>query len=449
MPLCPQITNTAKTVAINTAITAVTYTSTTATYTSSGHALAVGDSVTITGLAPAGYNGTFTISSVAASTFTVANTTNAVVTDGVGSAASNSYTVSSVAPIVSATTSDTDSLSTRITTAQSSADGKNKINYSTSGPSGSGTNVGDIWWQYSGGVVIAQYSWTGASWASSPISSAVIANLDAAKITSGIISSIEYNNGSGTFHVTAGGALTATSATITGAITATSGSFTGAVYASSGSFTGSINSTSGVIGGWNISSGILYTGTLGSPNQYLNASGGALFTGTTTCSALGVNSNLTVGGTATITSTLNANASVTFGTSNTFEYLSGSGTLRSLYTYGKAVTTARAMQINSAGDFGTTASTRRKKHEIQPYIIDLNALLQLEVKSFKYLPEIDPAQTIQHGFIAEEAQALGLDELIQFDSDGIPDYFAYEKLSTFLLSLVQDLSKRVAELEKK
>ena len=347
-------------------------------------------------------------------------------------------TTTSVAPIVSATTSDTDSLSTRITTAQSSADGKNKINYSTSGPSGSGTNVGDIWWQYSGGVVIAQYSWTGASWASSPISSAVIANLDAAKITSGIISSIEYNNGSGTFHVTAGGALTATSATITGAITATSGSFTG-----------SINSTSGVIGGWNISSGILYTGTLGSPNQYLNASGGALFTGTTTCSALGVNSNLTVGGTATITSTLTANASVTFGTSNTFEYLSGSGTLRSLYTYGKAVTTARAMQINSAGDFGTTASTRRKKHEIQPYIIDLNALLQLEVKSFKYLPEIDPAQTIQHGFIAEEAQALGLDELIQFDSDGIPDYFAYEKLSTFLLSLVQDLSKRVAELEKK
>ena len=68
------------------AVSNVTYTATTATYTASGHNYVVGQSVTTSGLAPAGYNGTFTITAaVAGSTFTVANGTNAVVTDANGS----------------------------------------------------------------------------------------------------------------------------------------------------------------------------------------------------------------------------------------------------------------------------------------------------------------------------------------------------------------------------
>ena len=369
---------------------------------------------------------------------------------------STGMTTTSVTPVVTATSTD-------IATVQASADGKNVITYSSASPSGSGTRVGDIWWQYSGATVIGQWAWSGSAWTNAPITNAVIANIDAAKITAGYIDvanriqagsidAAKITANTITASQIASSTITATqiaASTITAAKLATGTLSATNVEAGTLSASVALTAQSGTIGGWNITTGSIYTGTLGSPNQYLSAAGGALFTGTTTCSALGVNSNLTVGGTATITSTLNANASVTFGTSNTFQYLSSSGVLRSAFTYGNAVTSARAMQINGSGDFGTTASTRRKKHEIQPYTIDLNALLQLEVKSFKYLPEIDPTQTIQHGFIAEEAQTLGLDELIQFDSDGIPDYFAYEKLSTFLLSLVQDLSKRVAELEKK
>ena len=107
------------------------------------------------------------------------------------------------------------------------------------------------------------------------------------------------------------------------------------------------------------------------------------------------------------------------------------------------------MIIDSSGNFGTTASTRRKKHEIQSYKIDSNALLNLDVKTFKYKPEFDSDQQIQHGFIAEEAQALGLDELIQYDSTGEPDYFAYEKLPIFLLQLAQEQEARIQALEGK
>jgi hypothetical protein len=89
----------------------------------------------------------------------------------------------------------------------------------------------------------------------------------------------------------------------------------------------------------------------------------------------------------------------------------------------------------------------RKKHDIESYKINSSALLDLDIKTFKYKPEIDPEQSVQYGFIAEEAEALGLNELIQYDTTGIPDYFAYEKLPIFLLQLAQEQDARLKVLE--
>lgn len=69
-------------------ISTVTYTSTTATYTTTeANGILVGDTVTISGLSPSGYNGSFVVTAIDAGekTFTVANTTNASVTDQAGS----------------------------------------------------------------------------------------------------------------------------------------------------------------------------------------------------------------------------------------------------------------------------------------------------------------------------------------------------------------------------
>jgi hypothetical protein len=66
-------------------ITAVSGNGTNVTYTASGHSFTVGQSITVSELAPAGYNGSFVITAVSAgSTFTVANTTTATVTDANG-----------------------------------------------------------------------------------------------------------------------------------------------------------------------------------------------------------------------------------------------------------------------------------------------------------------------------------------------------------------------------
>ena len=67
------------------AITNAVGNGTTVTYTASGHNFTVGSTVTVSDLAPAGYNGTFLVTAIAgSSTFTVANTTTATLTDGSG-----------------------------------------------------------------------------------------------------------------------------------------------------------------------------------------------------------------------------------------------------------------------------------------------------------------------------------------------------------------------------
>lgn len=290
------------------------------------------------------------------------------------------------------------------------------------------------------------------------------------------------------------GLLTATGATITGTINATAGYFGTA----SNGF--SINSTGMIgVGGGVISGGIITTSTgsnavvLDGPNNALGIKYGGTYAGwllgigsgqfmmhygtspsttgyprsavsstTASMAADGSNSiSITTSGnnmtgtmrffsTVQVDGTLTTN-SITAGTGSAqFDYLSSSGTLRSPFTYSVARTAStRTMIIDSSGNFGTTASTRRKKHEIQSYKIDSNALLNLDVKTFKYKPEFDPNQQVQHGFIAEEAQELGLDELIQYDSTGVPDYFAYEKLPIFLLQLAQEQEARIQALEGK
>jgi hypothetical protein len=76
-----------------------------------------------------------------------------------------------------------------ISTAQSTANGKNKVFYSTSAPGSTANTAGDIWWQYDGSnIVVGQFIGNGGtSWSSAPIGNAVIANLDAGKITTGFL----------------------------------------------------------------------------------------------------------------------------------------------------------------------------------------------------------------------------------------------------------------------
>lgn len=145
-----------------------------------------------------------------------------------------------------------------ISTAQSTADGKNKVNYSTSDPGSTPNTAGDIWWKYASGIVIAQ--WTGAggtTWTSNTIGNTVIASLDAGKITAGFLSvagSVKIGTnpaGSGTsarveidstgFYAYNGSVATVSitntgAAIFSGTVNATAGAFTGYVTAGTARF---------------------------------------------------------------------------------------------------------------------------------------------------------------------------------------------------------------------
>jgi hypothetical protein len=329
---------------------------------------------------------------------------------------------------------------------QTSANGKNKVTYSTSAPGSTANTAGDIWFQNGTsapyvGKVIAQYSGNGGtSWTSVTVSGLVIANIDAGTITAGTLNAINV-----------------TGCTITG----------GTVQTSSGVTSVSMNSSSNSLSfkyAGSVVGHILPMSSYGIMIHYgatADPSGGTrpqLFVGSGNISlqasasvVLGVSTSLGV----TVTGTFKTSGAATFDTSITagsaspgrFEFLSSSGNVRVAATYSNAVSSTRAMQINSSGLYGTVASTRRKKHHIENYAMDTQSLLQLPIRQFKYIESIDPDQDTQYGFIAEEAEALGLNELIQFDAEGIPDYFAYEKLPIFLLQLVQEQEARIKELE--
>lgn len=352
------------------------------------------------------------------------------------------------------------------TAAQTTANGKNKIYRQTTTPTGT-LVLGDLWfdtdddnkiYRYDGSSFIANTLGNNAlaSISANKITAGTIdasvitvSNLDAGNITTGSLAAARIAAASITGTKIAAGTITASNI-LASTITATeiaAGTITAAKLATgtlsannieTGTLSASVGLTaqSGTIGGWTITSTQLYTGTLGSPNQYLNASGGALFTGTTTCSALGVNSNLTVGGTIVGSSSVTANGE--------------------LYAAGHTTTAnaANGYVFTTGGRIArSTASSQRYKENIVDLStvpeLDPKKLLDLPVRAFTYkegeLPQTDDRyQQLIPGFIAEEVDAI---YPIAADYVNGPESWNDRMIVPALLSLVQDLYKRIEKLE--
>lgn len=284
-------------------------------------------------------------------------------------------------------------------------------------------------------------------------------SMTGALFTGGTISGGSLNI-NGNAIINSSGFLTATGATITGTITSnnatiTGGSLTvgsnfqvtsaGVLTCTNANLTGQITASSGAIGGWNIGATRLFSGA-----SELNASNGNAVLSAVTVTSLtssgtistGTNQNISSGGGLTV------QGSITAGSGGLFEFLSTSGNIRVSSTYGNSVS-GRAMLVSTSGLYGTSLSTLRRKRNIQDYEINKDALLALDLKKFNYLEEIDPLQRDEFGFIAEQAEQFGLLELVQYDKDGLVDYFDYARLPVFLFQIVKEQEERIKQLEGK
>lgn len=101
-------------------------------------------------------------------------------------------------------------------------------------------------------------------------------------------------------------------------------------------------------------------------------------------------------------------------------------------------------------ELGLTGSSIRFKKDISDaYNEILNSnFLDLNPVKFKYKEAGDNSEFV-YGFIAEQAEELGLDFLYQVDEDGIPDWFGYDRMPVYLFTLVKYQHQKIQELEER
>lgn len=136
--------------------------------------------------------------------------------------------------------------------------------------------------------------------------------------------------------------------------------------------------------------------------------------------------------------------------------LNNSGYIQSLDTYNRNVQSGRIMYVASNGTYNAATSSARYKQDIAPYQVDISKVLQLEPVSFRYkmaVSEFGDKADIAHGFIAEQADQIGLTEFVDYmeteDGSLIPDNFRYIDFTAALVGVIKQLNDRIEALEGK
>jgi hypothetical protein len=133
------------------------------------------------------------------------------------------------------------------------------------------------------------------------------------------------------------------------------------------------------------------------------------------------------------------------GENHTVTYIAG--------IYGATASGGAAVYVNSAGQLGTSTSSRRFKDQIKPMEKASEALFGLNPVTFRYKNEIDPGGIPQFGLVAEEVEKVNPDLVVR-DPDGKPYTVRYEAVNAMLLNeflkehrTVQELKSTVAKQE--
>jgi hypothetical protein len=90
--------------------------------------------------------------------------------------------------------------------------------------------------------------------------------------------------------------------------------------------------------------------------------------------------------------------------------------------------------------FVNVTSSKKLKKEISDYSIDIEKLFLLQPKKFKYKNQARLASKNRewdYGYIAEEALALGVEEIVGYNEKGEVDSINYGLLSVFVLEIVK------------
>jgi len=133
------------------------------------------------------------------------------------------------------------------------------------------------------------------------------------------------------------------------------------------------------------------------------------------------------------------NNAIRVGTSQTSCFVQG---IRGVAT---GVADAVPVLVDSTGQIGTVSSSIRYKRNVKRLVDeDVNKFLELNPVSFLY--KHDPTY-LQYGLIAEEVEEI-IPELVSYEGETV-ESVKYHLLHAFYIKTIQQLSKRIDELEEK
>jgi hypothetical protein len=104
------------------------------------------------------------------------------------------------------------------------------------------------------------------------------------------------------------------------------------------------------------------------------------------------------------------------------------------------------LYVNSAGRLGRTSSSLRYKTNIRPLEDDFSKILQAEPKVFNFINDEDQLDVL--GYIAEEFDEIGLNNLVVYDDLDRPDAIRYDWICLYLNEVAKDHQIRIEELEQ-
>lgn len=98
-----------------------------------------------------------------------------------------------------------------------------------------------------------------------------------------------------------------------------------------------------------------------------------------------------------------------------------------------------------------STSSLRYKQDVTTHAPNLDKVRRLRPVRFRDRGEVAKNPDARHyiGLIAEEVDALGLVDLVTYDTEGRPDAVQYDRLPVVLLSVIRDQDRRLQELQKR
>lgn len=104
------------------------------------------------------------------------------------------------------------------------------------------------------------------------------------------------------------------------------------------------------------------------------------------------------------------------------------------------------VRMGGGGTLNRFTSSKRYKHDVQPFDVDDAAVLALPIYLYRRNDEGNDGP-LYPGFLAEEAHDLGLHTFVAYDADGRPDGFRYSEFTVALKGVAARQQKRIEALE--